>query len=115
MKRIHLYLNEDIWKALKIASRQQGTPIPELVRQAVRDRYGKVARAARTGNAGTRRHLEGSSGFARINRDCTAASQIETPQRKRNLISGFGHPSPAGVDLYAELCVVPIASNSPQR
>jgi hypothetical protein len=41
MKRTQLYLNEDIWKALHIRSRQQGTSISELVRQAVRDKYGR--------------------------------------------------------------------------
>ena len=40
MRRTQLYLNEDIWKALHIRSRQQGTSISELVRQAVRDKYG---------------------------------------------------------------------------
>ena len=40
MKRTQLYLNEDIWKALHIRSKQQGTSISELVRQAVRDKYG---------------------------------------------------------------------------
>jgi hypothetical protein len=40
MIRTQLYLNEDIWKLLHIRSRQQGTSISELVRQAVRDKYG---------------------------------------------------------------------------
>jgi hypothetical protein len=40
MKRTQLYLDEDIWKALHIRSRQQRTTISELVRGAVRDRYG---------------------------------------------------------------------------
>ena len=40
MKRTQLYLNEDIWKALHIQSRQRGTSISELVRQVVRDKYG---------------------------------------------------------------------------
>jgi hypothetical protein len=40
MKRTQLYLSEDIWKALHVRSRQQGTSISELVRQAVRDKYG---------------------------------------------------------------------------
>ena len=40
VKRTQLYLNEDIWKALHVRSRQQGTSISELVRQAVRDKYG---------------------------------------------------------------------------
>jgi hypothetical protein len=40
MKRTQLYLNENIWKALHIQARQQGTSISELVRQAVREKYG---------------------------------------------------------------------------
>ena len=40
MKRTQLYLDEDIWKALHIRSREHRTSISELVRQAVRDRYG---------------------------------------------------------------------------
>lgn len=40
MKRTQLYLNEDIWKALNIRSRQRRTSISELVRQAVREKYG---------------------------------------------------------------------------
>ena len=40
MKRTQLYLHEDIWRALHIRSRQQRTTISELVRQAVRDKYG---------------------------------------------------------------------------
>ena len=39
MKRTQLYLDEDIWKALHILSRQRRTSISELVRQAIRDRY----------------------------------------------------------------------------
>jgi hypothetical protein len=40
MKRTQLYLDEDIWTALHIQSRQRRTSISELVRVAVRDRYG---------------------------------------------------------------------------
>jgi len=40
MKRTQLYLNEDIWKALHIRSRQRKTSISELVREAVREKYG---------------------------------------------------------------------------
>ncbi len=40
MKRTQLYLDEDIWKVLHIRSRQSGTSVSELVRQAVRDKYG---------------------------------------------------------------------------
>ncbi len=40
MKRTQMYLDDDMWKALHIRSRQSRTPISELVRQAVRDKYG---------------------------------------------------------------------------
>jgi hypothetical protein len=40
MKRTQLYLQETIWKTLHLRSRQQGTSISELVRQAVREKYG---------------------------------------------------------------------------
>jgi len=39
MKRTQLYLEEDVWKVLQILSRQSGTSISDLVRQAVRERY----------------------------------------------------------------------------
>jgi ribbon-helix-helix CopG family protein len=41
MKRTQLYLNEDTWKALHIHARQRKTSISELVRQAVREKYGR--------------------------------------------------------------------------
>ena len=40
MRRTQLYFNEDVWKALHIRSRQQGTSISHLVREAVREKYG---------------------------------------------------------------------------
>jgi hypothetical protein len=40
MKRTQLYLDEGIWKLLQIRARLSGTSISELVRQAVRDKYG---------------------------------------------------------------------------
>jgi hypothetical protein len=40
MRRTQLYLDDEMWKVLHIRSRQSGTPISELVRQAVRDKYG---------------------------------------------------------------------------
>ncbi|HLN01785.1 MAG TPA: CopG family transcriptional regulator [Bryobacteraceae bacterium] len=39
MKRTQLYLEEHVWKVLQILSRQSGTSISDLVRQAVRERY----------------------------------------------------------------------------
>jgi hypothetical protein len=40
MKRTQLYLQENVWKTLHVRSRQQGTSISELVREAVREKYG---------------------------------------------------------------------------
>ena len=40
MKRTQLYLDEGMWKLLQIHARQSGTSISELVRQAIRDKYG---------------------------------------------------------------------------
>ena len=39
MRRTQLYLDEDLWKALRARARREGTSISELVRQAARDRY----------------------------------------------------------------------------
>lgn len=44
MRRTQLYLEDDIWKALHIRSRQQGTTLSELVRQAVREKYAATPR-----------------------------------------------------------------------
>jgi hypothetical protein len=40
MKRTQLYLQEDTWNALHVRSRLQGASISELVRQAIREKYG---------------------------------------------------------------------------
>ncbi len=40
MRRTQLYLDDEMWKALHIQSRQSGASISELVRLAVRDKYG---------------------------------------------------------------------------
>ncbi len=43
MRRTQLYLEENLWKALHIRSQQSGISISELVRQAVREKYGGPA------------------------------------------------------------------------
>jgi hypothetical protein len=45
VKRTQLYLNDDLWNALQVRSRQEKTTISELVRQAVRERYLGKAKA----------------------------------------------------------------------
>ena len=39
MHRTQLYLEEDLWQALRLTARQQGTTISDLVRRAARDAY----------------------------------------------------------------------------
>jgi stalled ribosome rescue protein Dom34 len=39
MRRTQLYLDEDLWTALHIRARGEGTTISELVRQSIRERY----------------------------------------------------------------------------
>jgi hypothetical protein len=39
VRRTQLYLDEDLWTALRIRSRQEGTTVSDLVRRAVRERY----------------------------------------------------------------------------
>jgi hypothetical protein len=40
VRRTQLYLDEDLWSALHARARRENTTISELVRQAVRERYG---------------------------------------------------------------------------
>ena len=71
MKRTELYLHENIWKTLHVRSRQQGTSISELVRQAVREKYGnspasrKEAMQALVGLRKHRRDLPQSDSYVR--------------------------------------------------
>lgn len=39
MHRTQLYLEEDLWQALRLNAQQQGTTVSELVRRAARDAY----------------------------------------------------------------------------
>ncbi len=47
MKRTQLYLDEGIWKLLQIHARASRTSISELVRQAIREKYGVSAEKRR--------------------------------------------------------------------
>jgi hypothetical protein len=71
MKRTQLYLHEDVWKALHIRSRQQRTTISELVRPAVREKYGsspasrRQAMQAIVGLRKNRKDLRDSEAYVR--------------------------------------------------
>ena len=39
MRRTQLYLDDDLWNALRTRARSGGTTMSELVREAIRERY----------------------------------------------------------------------------
>jgi len=39
MRRTQLYLDDDLWNALRTRARKEGTTVSDLVRQAARERY----------------------------------------------------------------------------
>ena len=62
MRRTQLYLSDDIWKALHVRSRQKGQSVSELVREAVREKYGRSP-------ADRRRAMEALVGLRKDRRD----------------------------------------------
>ncbi|MEX2300329.1 MAG: CopG family transcriptional regulator [Bryobacterales bacterium] len=83
MKRTQLYLEDDLWAALHVRSRQSGLSISELVRQAIRDRYfGRQVkrREAMEGVVGIRRDrsdVEDTDAYLRRLRKGTRLKRIE--------------------------------------
>jgi hypothetical protein len=77
MKRTQLYLHEDVWKALHIRSRQQRTTISELVRQAVRDKYG-------SSSASRRQAMQGIVGIWKSRKDLPDTEAYVRRLRKGN-------------------------------
>lgn len=71
MRRTQLYLDDDLWNALRTRARNEGTTVSELVRQAVRERFlGKLEerREAMQGLVGIRKDrsdLSASVGYVR--------------------------------------------------
>ena len=43
MRRTQLYLEQDLWKALHVQSKQSGVSVSELVRQTLREHFVKSA------------------------------------------------------------------------
>jgi hypothetical protein len=83
MKRTQLYLEDDLWAALHVRSRQAGLSISELVRQAIRERYfGRQVkrREAMEGVVGIRRDrsdVEDTDAYVRRLRKGTRLKRIE--------------------------------------
>jgi len=71
MKRTQLYLNDELWKTLHIRSKQRRSSISELVREALRDKYGgspharKEVMQAFVGIRKNRRDLGDSAAYIR--------------------------------------------------
>ena len=68
MRRMQLYLDDDLWNALHAQARKEGTTISDLVRQAARERYlGKLEerREAMQAFAGIRKDRSDPSDSAR--------------------------------------------------
>jgi len=69
MRRTQLYLDDDIWKALHLQARQAGISLSELVRRAVRDKYGNQNRCqamqAWVGTWSGRKDLSDSEAYVR--------------------------------------------------
>lgn len=56
MRRTQLYIDDDLWGTLRIRSRQAGTSVSDLVRQAVREKYS-------TGLANRRQAMQAFAGI----------------------------------------------------
>jgi macrodomain Ter protein organizer (MatP/YcbG family) len=85
MKRMQIDLSEGIWNVLRVRSQQQGTTISELIRQAVRDKYGsprasrKQAMQAVVGLRRNRKDLPDSETYARRLRKGKRLGSIVSP------------------------------------
>ena len=83
MHRTQLYLDDDLWKALRTRARSQGTTISDLVRRAVRDRYlgnldeRRKAMEALVGIWKDRTDLPASSAYVRSLRRDTRLDRLE--------------------------------------
>ena len=56
MRRTQLYLDDELWGTLRIRSKQAGTSVSHLVRQAVREKYS-------TGVAGRQQAMQAFAGI----------------------------------------------------
>jgi hypothetical protein len=74
MRRTQLYLDEDVWNALRTRARDEGTTVSDLVRQATRERYfGKLEE-----------RREAMQAFVRIRKDRTEEpNSVEYVRRLR--------------------------------
>lgn len=71
MRRTQLYLDDDLWNALRAQARSSGTTISELARRAIRERYlgdrdkRKAAMTAIIGIRGDRKDMDNPEDYVR--------------------------------------------------
>lgn len=71
MRRIQVYLEDQLWNALRLRARNEGRAIPELIRMAVRERYfdtpnvRKIAMLRLVGIRKDRKTLENTEAYVR--------------------------------------------------
>lgn len=86
MKRTQLYLEDDVWNALRIRSRKERTTVSELVRRAVREHYliaGEDRRAALMGIVGMwkdRREMRDPVAYIRSLRQDRRSKPFRSPK-----------------------------------
>ncbi len=85
MRRTQLYLDDDLWQALHVRARSEGSSISELVRQAARERYlGNLdqRRAAMQALVGIRRNrveMRDTAEYVRSLRRGSRIDRLEKP------------------------------------
>jgi len=80
MRRSQLYLDDDLWNALRVQARRQGTTVSSLVRQAARQCYlGKLdeRREAMQAFVGLRKDRSESPDSVECIRNLRRGSRIE--------------------------------------
>jgi hypothetical protein len=85
VRRTQLYLDDDLWNALRTRARKEGTTVSDLVRQAARERYlGKLeerreAMQALVGIRKDRSELSDSTAYVRRLRHGTRVDKLSKP------------------------------------
>jgi plasmid stability protein len=85
VKRIQIYLDDDLWQALHLRARHTSSTLSELVRKAVRERYlpsPAARRAALLAIVGMRKDLpvtEDSTAYIRRLRRDTRRERLNLP------------------------------------
>ena len=83
MRRTQLYIDDDLWGTLRIRSRQAGTSVSNLVRQAVREKYS-------TGLAGRQQAMKAFAGIWKDRADLADSAAYVRALRKGSRLKRRG-------------------------